>query len=80
MKNYDKPTDEELRRKLTPIQYEVTQNDATERPFQNEYWNHKGEGLYVGVVSGEPLFSSLDRFDSHCGWPSFSGPLEDIIT
>lgn len=76
MKNYTKPGDEELRQKLTPMQYDVTQKDATEPPFQNEFWNHKGEGLYVDIVSGEPLFSSLDKFDSHCGWASFSQPLE----
>lgn len=76
MKDYKKPADEELRQKLTPIQYEVTQHEGTEPPFQNEYWNHKGEGLYVDIVSGEPLFSSLDKFDSHCGWASFAQPLE----
>ncbi|OZT79044.1 peptide-methionine (R)-S-oxide reductase [Marinococcus halophilus] len=59
------------------MQYEVTQNDATERPFENEYWNHKEEGLYVDVVSGEPLFSSKDKFDSNCGWPSFTMPLKE---
>lgn len=80
MKNYTKPTEEELREKLTPMQYEVTQNEATEPPFQNEYWNHKGEGIYVDIVSGEPLFSSLDKFDSHCGWASFTKPLEENIT
>ncbi|RXZ79165.1 peptide-methionine (S)-S-oxide reductase [Paenibacillaceae bacterium] len=63
--------------KLTPIQYEVTQNNGTERPFQNEFWDHKGEGIYVDIVSGEPLFSSLDKFDSGCGWPSFTHPLEE---
>jgi len=62
--------------KLTPIQYKVTQQDATERPFQNEFWDHKEEGLYVDVVSGEPLFTSKDKFDSHCGWPSFTQPVE----
>ncbi|MFC4778013.1 peptide-methionine (S)-S-oxide reductase MsrA [Paenibacillus sp. GCM10023252] len=65
----------ELRQRLTPIQYEVTQNSATERPFQNEFHDFKGEGLYVDIVSGEPLFSSLDKFDSGCGWPSFTTPL-----
>jgi methionine-R-sulfoxide reductase len=79
MKKYTKPTDEELLSKLTPMQYQVTQKDATEPPFQNEYWNHKGEGIYVDIVSGEPLFSSLDKFDSHCGWASFSAPLEENI-
>ena len=76
MKTYTKPSDKELRERLTPQQYEVTQHEATERPFQNEFWDHKEPGLYVDVVSGEPLFSSLDKYDSHCGWPSFTQPLE----
>lgn len=57
------------------MQFEVTQNNATEPPFDNEYWDHKGEGIYVDIVSGEPLFSSKDKFDSGCGWPSFTKPL-----
>jgi len=65
----------ELRSRLTEMQYEVTQNDATEPPFKNEYWNNKEAGIYVDVVSGEPLFSSLDKFDSGTGWPSFTKPL-----
>jgi peptide methionine sulfoxide reductase msrA/msrB len=65
----------ELKDKLTPMQYKVTQENATEPPFQNEYWNHTQPGIYVDIVSGEPLFSSLDKFDSGCGWPSFSKPL-----
>jgi peptide methionine sulfoxide reductase msrA/msrB len=70
----------ELRKKLTPLQFEVTQNNATEPPFRNEYWDNHEEGLYVDVVSGEPLFSSRDKYDSGCGWPSFTRPLqEDII-
>ncbi|HZG78390.1 MAG TPA: peptide-methionine (S)-S-oxide reductase MsrA, partial [Paenibacillus sp.] len=73
----DAARDAELKRRLTPMQYDVTQRDATEPPFRNEYWDHKEEGLYVDVVSGEPLFSSLDKFDSHCGWPSFTKPIED---
>jgi len=73
---YTKPSDEELRRKLTPLQYEVTQEQGTERPFQNEYWDNKKPGIYVDIVSGEPLFSSLDKFDSGTGWPSFTKPLE----
>lgn len=77
MKTYTKPSDEELRKKLTREQYEVTQHEATERPFQNEYWDHKEPGLYVDIVSGEPLFSSLDKYDAHCGWPSFTRPLEE---
>jgi len=71
-----KPSDEDLKKKLTSIQYEVTQNQATERPFENAFWNHEEEGIYVDIVSGEPLFSSLDKFDASCGWPSFSKPLE----
>ena len=66
--------------KLTPIQYYVTQENGTERPFQNEFWDHHGQGIYVDVVSGEPLFSSLDKFDSSCGWPSFAKPLEPVET
>ncbi len=67
---------EELKKKLTRIQYEVTQNDATEPPFQNEYWDHFHDGIYVDIVSGEPLFSSLDQYDAGCGWPSFTKPLK----
>ena len=77
MKTYPKPSDEELRKRLTREQYEVTQHEATERPFRNEYWDHNEQGLYVDIVSGEPLFSSLDKFDSDCGWPSFTRPLEE---
>jgi methionine-R-sulfoxide reductase len=62
-------------KKLSPLQFEVTQNSGTEPPFRNEYWDQKEPGLYVDIVSGEPLFSSLDKFDSGCGWPSFSKPL-----
>jgi methionine-R-sulfoxide reductase len=76
MKTYTKPSDKELRERLTSQQYDVTQHEATERPFQNEFWDHKEPGLYVDIVSGEPLFSSLDKYDSHCGWPSFTQPLE----
>ena len=75
-KTYTKPSDEELRRKLTPEQYKVTQHEATERAFSNEYWDNHADGLYVDIVSGEPLFSSLDKYDSGCGWPSFTKPLE----
>lgn len=76
MEPYTKPSEKELRQKLTHEQYLVTQHEATEPPFQNEFWNHKEPGLYVDIVSGEPLFSSLDKFDSDCGWPSFTRPLE----
>ncbi len=71
-----KPPDAELRRRLTPEQYDVTQREGTEPPFHNEYWNDHRPGIYVDVVSGEPLFSSLDKFDSGTGWPSFTRPLE----
>jgi methionine-R-sulfoxide reductase len=65
-----------LAEKLTPLQYKVTQKDGTEPPFQNEYWDNKRAGIYVDLVSGEPLFSSLDKFDSGTGWPSFTRPLD----
>lgn len=70
---------ERLKRKLTKMQYEVTQNNATEPPFNNEYWDNKREGIYVNIISGEPLFSSKDKFDSGCGWPSFSRPIHSEI-
>ena len=71
-----KPADDKLKEKLTPMQFEVTQHEATEPPFQNEFWDNHEAGIYVDVVSGEPLFSSLDKFDSGTGWPSFTKPLE----
>lgn len=74
--NFQKPTDEELRKRLTPLQYQVTQKDGTEKPFDNEYWDNKEDGIYVDIVSGEPLFSSLDKYDSKTGWPSFTKPIE----
>jgi peptide methionine sulfoxide reductase msrA/msrB len=74
---YHKLSDVELRKQLTPLQYQVTQDEGTERPFQNEYWNEKRPGIYVDVVSGEPLFSSKDKYDSGTGWPSFTRPLEE---
>lgn len=70
---------EDLKRRLTPLQYEVTQNNGTEPPFRNEYWDNQQEGLYVDVVSGKPLFTSLDKFDSACGWPSFAKPLDESL-
>ena len=76
MKNYDKPSQAELKQRLTPMQYDVTQNDATEPPHRNEYWNNEADGLYVDIVSGEPLFSSREKFNSSCGWASFDKPLE----
>lgn len=75
MKKFVKPPKEELKKKLTPLQYEVTQEEGTERAFKNEYWDNHKEGIYVDVVSGEPLFSSLEKYDSGTGWPSFFKPL-----
>lgn len=82
MTSFTKPSDAELRKRLTPLQYEVTQREGTERAFSNEYWNNKKAGIYVDVVSGEPLFSSLDKYDSGTGWPSFTKPLDpdNIVT
>ncbi|MCP4142796.1 MAG: peptide-methionine (R)-S-oxide reductase MsrB [Chloroflexi bacterium] len=79
MKEYKKPSDIELKERLTSEQYQVTQHEATEPPFRNEFWDNKEAGIYVDIVSGEPLFSSLDQFDAHCGWPSFTQPLEENI-
>ena len=73
---YTKPSDKVLKEKLTPLQYEVTQKEGTEPPFKNKYWDNKKDGIYVDIVSGEPLFSSLDKFESGTGWPSFTKPLE----
>ncbi|HEU5087289.1 MAG TPA: peptide-methionine (R)-S-oxide reductase MsrB, partial [Roseiflexaceae bacterium] len=82
MKEYTKPSEEELRARLDNEQYRVTQHEATEAPFRNAYWNNKEAGIYVDVASGEPLFSSLDKYDSGTGWPSFTRPLEpeNIVT
>ena len=77
MKDYKKPDAAQLQKQLTAEQFAVTQKSATEPAFHNAYWNNPKPGIYVDVVSGEPLFSSLDKFDSGCGWPSFSKPLED---
>jgi methionine-R-sulfoxide reductase len=68
---------EELKKQLTPIQYEVTQNQGTEPPFQNEYWDHFEDGIYVDIISGKPLFSSKDKYDAGCGWPSFTKPIDE---
>jgi peptide-methionine (R)-S-oxide reductase len=76
MKNKD-----QLKKELSPIQYEVTQNNGTEPPFRNEYWNETRDGIYVDIVSGKPLFSSLDKYDAGCGWPSFTKPIveEEVL-
>jgi methionine-R-sulfoxide reductase len=76
MSTFTKPSDEELRKRLTAEQYRVTQQDGTEAPFRNAYWEEHRPGIYVDVVSGEPLFSSLDKFDSGTGWPSFTKPID----
>ncbi|MBI4403027.1 MAG: peptide-methionine (R)-S-oxide reductase MsrB [Deltaproteobacteria bacterium] len=78
MPSFKKPGAQDLKRNLTPLQFRVTQEEETEPPYQNEYWRHNAQGIYVDVVSGEPLFCSLDKFDSGCGWPSFSKPLPTI--
>jgi len=76
MAAFRKPSDAELKKQLTPEQYQVTQHEGTEAPFRNAYWNNHEAGIYVDVVSGEPLFSSLDKFESGTGWPSFTRPLQ----
>ncbi len=76
-KQYSRPAKEELQSTLTPLQYKITQEEGTEPPFDNRYWDNKKEGIYVDLVSGEPLFSSLDKFDSGTGWPSFIRPLHE---
>ncbi len=76
-RKFAKPTRDELKRKLSPIQFEVTQNDATEPPFRNEFFDHHAQGIYVDVATGEPLFSSNDKFESGTGWPSFTRPIEN---
>jgi len=75
-RSYTIPGDEQLRKQLTPLQYDVTQKDGTERPFSNSYWDNHEAGIYVDIVSGEPLFSSTDKYKSGTGWPSFTKPLE----
>ena len=74
-KRYQKPAPDKIRKMLTPLQFQVTQDEATEKPFNNEYWNNKKAGIYVDIASGEPLFSSQDKFKSDTGWPSFTRPL-----
>ncbi len=82
MNTFHKPTDQELRQRLSAEQYKVTQQEGTEPPFRNEYWDNKRPGIYVDIASGEPLFSSLDKYDSGTGWPSFTRPLapENVLT
>ena len=81
MNNFKKPSEAQLKKELTPEQFAVTQKAATEPAFHNEYWDNHKPGIYVDIVSGQPLFSSLDKFDSGCGWPSFSKPLSgtDVV-
>lgn len=81
MSTFNKPSDDELRQRLSSMQYQVTQHEGTEPPFQNEYWDNKRAGLYVDIVSGEVLFSSLDKYETGTGWPSFTKPLapENIV-
>ena len=74
--DFKKPSQEELKKKLTPEQFAVVCNAGTEPPFKNKYWDHKEPGIYVDIASGEPLFSSLDKFDSGTGWPSFTKPID----
>lgn len=76
---YQKPDDKTLRKKLTAQQYEVTQKNATERPFENQYYNEFREGIYVDITTGEPLFVSTDKYESGCGWPSFSRPISETL-
>lgn len=79
---YRRPSDAELKKRLTPLQFAVTREDVTETPYKNAYWNNHSAGIYVDIISGEPLFSSLDKYDSHTGWPSFTKPLnpESVLT
>lgn len=76
---YTKPSDGDIKKKLTKEQYNVTQNNHTEPPFQNEYWNNKEKGIYVDIVTGMPLFVSTDKYDSGCGWPSFTKPIDKSL-
>lgn len=72
---FKKPSKEQLKQQLSDLQYQVTQQEGTEPPFNNLYWDHSATGIYVDIILGEPLFSSLDKFDAHCGWPSFTQPI-----
>lgn len=76
IEKYSRPSDADIQKKLTPLQYKVTQQKATEPAYQNAYWDNKKPGIYVDIVTGEPLFSSLDKYDSKTGWPSFTKPLQ----
>ena len=78
MSEFKKPSQDELKQQLNNLQYQVTQEEGTEPPFNNLYWDNTAPGIYVDIVSGEPLFSSLDKFDAHCGWPSFTQPIAQI--
>jgi methionine-R-sulfoxide reductase len=78
---FHKPSDSELKKRLTPLQFKVTQKEGTEPAYKNEYWDNKEPGIYVDIVSGEPLFSSIDKYDSKTGWPSFTRPIaSDVLT
>jgi len=77
-KKYTKPSEEEIKKKLNELEYRVTQEDATERPFTHEYNDLYEDGIYVDIVSGEPLFCSRDKYDAGCGWPSFTKPIDDV--
>jgi len=80
VKRYQKPPDDDLRKRLTPQQYHVTQENGTEPPFQNAYWNNTKPGIYVDIVTGEPLFVTSDQYDAGCGWPSFTKPIDtDVV-
>ncbi len=78
MSEFKKPSQDELKQQLNNLQYQVTQEEGTEPPVNNLYWDNTAPGIYVDIVSGEPLFSSLDKFDAHCGWPSFTQPIAQI--
>ena len=75
--HYQKPDDKTLKNSLKPNEYEVTQQNTTETPFDNAFFDHTEAGIYIDIVSGEPLFTSMDKFDAHCGWPSFSKAIDD---